>query len=163
MKSSSIIPQLECHISSTQVLLVLSLVVWVVIISYPSLWEATHHSVCNLCGLFSIQRIYIVRSLSNINKRKSFVSIGILSVLSTEKLIQPCDFITYAIKGNLVAHITEKSRGRKCFGQDLIWQFGGVTKVYFFPFLHSTFHGVVFIRTWYQDVMSKNVVICFFF
>lgn len=54
------------------------------------------------------------------------------------------NFITSAIKGNLLAHITQKSRGRNGFGQGLIWWFGDVNKRSdFFPFLHSAFHGVV--------------------
>lgn len=72
---SSVIPQLEYHFSSAQ-MLVWTLVVWVVMVSYPFFWEATHHYMCKWCGLFSTQRISIIRSLSSINRRKSCVSIG---------------------------------------------------------------------------------------
>lgn len=122
---------------------------WIVIVSYPSLWEATHHYICNLCSLFSTQRIYMIKSLSNINKSKSFVS--------SEKEHQKKSLFSLAIllsktnnkKGNLVAYITEKSRGRNGFGQALIWQICEVTKdvisFHFFtppsmvvcPFLHG--------------------------
>ena len=86
---TSVIPQLQNHFSSAQ-MLVWTLVVGVVMVSYPFFWEPTYHYMCNLCGLLSTQRIAIIRSLSNISRRKSCVSIGILPVLSTEKLIHPC-------------------------------------------------------------------------
>lgn len=149
VKSSSIIiTQLECHFLLAQVL-VLTMVFGLWLFRIPpfgkqnTITYVTYVAYSPPKGFIWSNLFLISTRVSHLfpvrksTKKKSLFSLAILLSKTNNK------------KGNLVAYITEKSRGRNGFGQALIWQICEVTKdvisFHFFtppsmvvcPFLHG--------------------------